>query len=60
MTPEDARTRWSDSGSPGYQHLPEPVALHETMALHPAAPAEPPPDWSTGSGDLGDAGDGDG
>ncbi len=58
--PDDARTRWPDSGSPGYQQLPEPVALEETIALHPAGPAEPPPDWSPGFGDAGDGGDGDG
>jgi hypothetical protein len=58
--PDDARTRWPDGGSPGYSHLPEPVALDETIALHPAGPAEPPPDWSTGFGDSGDGGDGDG
>ena len=38
----------------------EPVALEETIALHPAGPAEPPPDWSTGFGESGDGGDGDG
>jgi hypothetical protein len=58
--PDDARTRWPDGGSPGYQHLPEPVALEETIALHPAGPAEPPHDWSTGFVDSGDGGDGDG
>jgi hypothetical protein len=58
--PDDARTRWPDGGSPGYQDLPEPVALEETIALHPAGPAEPQPDWSAGFGDLGDGGDGDG
>jgi|tagenome__1003787_1003787.scaffolds.fasta_scaffold20927623_4 hypothetical protein len=61
--PDDARTRWLDSGSSdsaAYQHLPEPVALEETIALHPVGPAEPPPDWSPGIGDLGDGGDGGG
>ncbi|MGY1680723.1 hypothetical protein [Geodermatophilus sp. SYSU D01176] len=58
--PDDARTRWPDSGSPGYQVLPEQVALEDTVAYQAAEPTEPPPDWSTGFGDVGDGGDGDG
>jgi hypothetical protein len=57
---DDARERWLDGGSPDYQVLPEPVALEETIALHPVEPAEPPSDWSTGLDALGGGADGDG
>ena len=57
--PDDARTRWLDSGSPSHQHLPEPGAPEQMVALHTVGPAEPPPDWSAEFGDLGDGG-GDG
>lgn len=58
--PDDARTRWPDGGSPGYQVLPEPVSLDDTIALHPSEPAEPPSDWSAGPDALGgDDGGGD-
>lgn len=55
---DDARERWLDGGSPGYQVLPEPVSLDETVAMHPAEPAVPPSDWSAGSAAL-DGGGGD-
>lgn len=58
MTPADGpRERWLDGGSPGYQVLPEPVELEDTIALHPAAPAEPPPEWSAGLAAPGGGGD---
>ncbi len=54
---DDARERWLDSGSPGYQVLPEPVALEETIALHPVEPAGPPTDGNAAvGGGLGDGG----
>lgn len=56
---DDARERWLDGGSPGYQVLPEPVALEKTIAVHPAEPAAPPSDWSAGPDVFGDGG-GDG
>ncbi len=37
-----------------------PVALEETIALHPAEPVEVPPDSSMGFGGAADGGDGDG
>jgi len=58
--PDDPRRLWFDSGGTDYRVLPEPVALEQTIALHPVEPAAPPPDWSAGLTVLGDGGDGDG
>jgi hypothetical protein len=55
---EDGRRRWLDGGGPGYQVLPEPIALEETIAVHPPEPPLPPADWHVGPDALGDGSDG--
>ena len=57
---DDARERWLDGGSPGYQLLPKPVSPDDMIAMHPAEPAEPPSDWSAGPDSLGGGGGDDG
>jgi hypothetical protein len=57
---DDARERWLEDGSPDYHVLPEPVSLDDTIAMHPAEPAEPPSGWSAGPADLGGGGGGSG